>query len=137
METSTKERQNETKITELEESIRDSNVKELLLRTKIANARSTSQSVDDCSETSSIIEKAQSNIELCSHTEAQLVSLTTVYLVIHPNGVRIDAILGYLSEFIIGISESEILDVLVKNEKIFRYFENDGKWQYCGFRNLP
>lgn len=137
METSTKEKQNEAKITELEESIRDSNVKELLLRTKIANARSTSQSVDDCSETSSIIEKAQSNIDLCSRSEAQLVSLATVYLVIHPNGAKIDAILEYLNEFIIGISESEIIDVLVKNEKIFRYFENDGKWQYNGFRNLP
>ncbi|KAL7012440.1 hypothetical protein ACKWTF_014853 [Chironomus riparius] len=137
METSTKEKQNEAKIAELEILNRESNVKELLLRTKIANARSTSQSVDDCSETSSIIEKAQSNIEICSHSEAQLVSLATVFLVIHPNGVKIDAILGYISELITGISESEILDVLVKNEKIFRYFEDDGKWQYCGFKSLP
>lgn len=137
METNSKEKQNEAKITELEESVRESNVKELLLRTKIANARSASQSVDDCSETSSIIEKSQSNIDFSSHSDAQLISLATAYLVIHPNGAKLDAIYGYINEFIIGINEHEIIDVLVKNEKVFRYYENEAKWQFCGFKNLP
>jgi hypothetical protein len=133
LETSTKEKQNEAKIVELEDSVRESNVKELLLRTKIANARSTSQSVDDCSETSSIVEKVQTNVELCGAKEAQVISLATAFLVIHPNGAAIDAIHSYAHDFVVGVSEQDVVDVLVKHERIFKLSGEDGRWQYYGF----
>lgn len=124
----------------MEEAIRDSNVKELLLRTKIANVRSSSQCgaaavSDDASETSSITAPAN-NLELCGH-EPILISLSTAFLVIHPNGVEIDAILAYLQQFVTPlINQSELHDVLTKNEKIFNVDE-DSKWFYIGFKKMP
>ena len=128
LEINTKEKQNESKIAELEESIRDSNIKELLLRTKIANAARA----DDLSETSSVIEKSQGNSELCDF-EAHLVSLATAFLVIHPNGASIEAVLNYIQEFSTATSENELVDVLVKHEKVFR-IDGDGKWHFWGFK---
>jgi hypothetical protein len=133
LETSTKEKHHEAKITELEESVRESNVKELLLRTKIANARSTSQSVDDSSDTSSLVDKPPSNGELCGPKEAQVISLATAFLVIHPQGAASDAIHAYVHEFAVGVSEHELVDVLVRHEKIFRHGGEDGRWHYQGF----
>lgn len=130
METSTKEKQHESRIHELEESIRESNVKELLLRTKIANARSTSQSVDD----------GGSDADVCSHSEAQLVSLATAFLVIHPDGARVADILGYVREFIgSSVEETELVDVLVKNGRVFRCREDGdegARWGLEGFGNF-
>lgn len=133
METNTKEKQNEVKITELEESVRESNVKELLLRTKIANARSTSQSIDDCSETSSIIEKTQANVDASSKIDAQLISLATAFLVIHPNGSTIEAIHSYTHEFMMATGEQELADVLVKHERIFKLDDDGKRWHFVGF----
>lgn len=116
----------------MEETIRESNVKELLLRTKIANARSTSQSVDDLSETSSV-DKNNLNVENFSGCEAQLISLLTAFLVIHPHGATVDGILSYVHEFCNSTSENELIDVLVKHEKIFRV-DGDRKWHFCGFK---
>lgn len=128
IETSSKEKQNELKIAELEESIRESNVKELLLRTKIANARSTSQSVDDLSETSSLVDK---NGEF-SVAEAQILSLASAFLVIHPNGAEIEKVLEYIQRFYCATTESELVDVLVKHERIFN-LDGDRKVHFCGF----
>lgn len=131
IETNTKEKQNEAKISELEESIRESNVKELLLRTKIANARSTSQSVDDLSSETSSVDKNQSSADF-GGCEAQLISLATAFLVIHPHGTTVDALLSYVHEFGGSMSESELLDILVKHEKLFRV-DVDRKLHFCGF----
>lgn len=131
IEINTKEKQNEAKISELEETVRESNVKELLLRTKIANARSTSQSVDDLSETSSV-DKNQVIVDF-GGCEAQIVSLSTAFLVIHPHGATVDALLDYVREFNNATSENELIDVLVKHEKLFRV-DGDRKWHFCGFK---
>lgn len=134
IETSTKEKQNEAKINDLEESVRESNVKELLLRTKIANARTTSQSVtnDDVSETSSIAPVDAGNHQF----EPQIISLATAFLVIHPQGVDIESIFMYVRQFVMPIAESEILDVLKRNEKLFNFIDENKLqlWFYCGFK---
>lgn len=134
IETSTKEKQNETKINELEEVIRESNVKELLLRTKIANARTTSVTNDDASETSSIAPMHS----IDSTNEPQIISLATAFLVIHPLGCKVDSIHAYVHQFVASIGESEVLDVLNKNEKLFTcsVVENNQLWFYSGFK-LP
>jgi hypothetical protein len=132
IETSTKEKQNEAKISVLEESIRESNVKELLLRTKIANARTTSVTNDDASETSSIapIHSIESN------HEPQIISLVTAFLVIHPQGTDIESILSYVRKFVPTVAEGELLDVLTKNEKLFTD-ENEQLWFYSVFKSMP
>lgn len=134
METNTKEKQNESKICELEEAVRESNVKELLLRTRIANARTTSISQasianDDASETSS------NHLEMKSF-EPQLISLSTAYLVIHPNGVELESLFAYVQQFMPCIGEGDVQEALMKNEKLF-YINESSRWIYNGFKNLP
>lgn len=138
IETNTKEKQNEAKISELEESIRESNVKELLLRTKIANARTISQSVtnDDASETSSIAPQIVLESE---SNDPQIISLATAFLVIHPQGASLNSLLVYIQQFVATISEGELLEVLMKNEKLFAANEVDNVqlWFYNGFKMMP
>lgn len=142
IETSTKEKSNEGKIAELEENLRDSNVKELLLRTKIANARTTSQSVnndnDDASETSSMacFDKYQPN-----NDESHLISLSTAFLVIHPTGAHFETLLDYINQFVIDkIHDNELFDILLKHEKLFYMISSSdsnikqSKWLYSGFK---
>lgn len=137
METNTKEKQNESKICELEEAIRESNVKELLLRTKIANARTSSISQaslanDDASETSST---TANHLEMRVF-EPQLISLSTVYLVIHPNGVELESLFAYVQQFMPSIGEGDLQEALMKNGKLFCINENS-RWIFNGFKNLP
>lgn len=115
--------------------MRESNVKELLLRTKIANARTISQSVnnDDASETSlTTTLDSESN-------EPQIISFATAFLVIHPQGAEIESLLTYVQQFVATTSEGELLDVLMKNEKLFISNEVDNVqlWFYNGFKMMP
>jgi hypothetical protein len=139
LETNTKEKEHESKINELEEMIRESNVKELLLRTKIANKRSNSLSTginDDASETSSII---QTNLD--SLIEAQIISFATAFLVIHPKGAKFDSIFSYLQQFIHSLNDNDVYEVLMKHEKLFYtsdVIKSENKnvqlWSYKGFQ---
>lgn len=142
IETNTKEKQNEARISDLEESIRDSNVKELLLRTKIANARTISQSGasianDDASETSSI---ALGHSQELSSNEPQLISFATAYLVIHPKGANLESLLAYVQQFVPSTTETELNDVLMRNSKLFvdgASDESPALWFFSGFKTLP
>jgi hypothetical protein len=136
IDSSTKEKQNDAKIQELEESIRDSNVKELLLRTKIANARTASTANDDASETSSIA--PPNHLEMMNN-EPQIISFATAYLVIHPKGADFEPLFAYVQQFVPSTNESELRDVLIKNEKLFISNLNDdeSKWFYNGFIKMP
>lgn len=136
IETSTKEKQNEARMNELEETIREANVKELLLRTKIANTRTSSQSGasvvnDDVSEAS---QNVLNHLELFSHN-SQVVSFATAILVIQPNGIDLLDVLRYVQQFVPTLSENELQDVLMKNEKLFSKNSEGSKWFYCGFNN--
>lgn len=138
LETNTKEKKNEAKISELETTIRESNVKELLLRTKIANVRTQSGAAvvsDDASENSSS-QQAAATHELCSN-EALLISLSTAFLVIHPNGATLEAVAEYVRQFIAAMTQSELREVLTKNEKLFSADSNTSRWTFVGFKNLP
>lgn len=137
IETSTKEKHNEARMNELEETIRDANVKELLLRTKIANTRTSSQSGasvvnDDASETSA--NALLNQLDLESH-EAQVVSFATAFLVIQPKGIELQEVFRYVQQFVPTLSESELQNVLTKNEKLF-CFSSESSWSYGGFQ-LP
>lgn len=137
LETNTKEKKNEAKIIELETTIRESNVKELLLRTKIANVRTQCGAAvvsDDASETSSSLHATVAP-ELCSN-EALLVSLSTAFLVIHPNGATLEAVAEYVRQFVESVTQSELNEVLTKNEKLFSN-DNVTRWNFVGFKNLP
>lgn len=129
IETNTKEKQNEAKIGELEEAVRESNVKELLLRTKIANARTLSATIvtDDTSETSA----SQDLVGI----EPQLISLATAFLVIHPKGAELESLVAYMQQFMPTVAEADINDVLFKHEKLFT--TESSKWIFNGFKKLP
>lgn len=134
LETNTKEKQNEAKISELETTIRESNVKELLLRTKIANVRTQSGAAavnDDASETSSSV-LATVTSELCSN-DALLISLSTAFLVIHPNGATLEDVVGYVRQFIEAMTQGELLEVLTRNVKLFST-DDTSRWFYVGFK---
>lgn len=139
IETNTKEKQNEAKISDLEELIRDSNVKELLLRTKIANSRTISQSVanDDVSETSSI--PPGNNPELCNN-EPQIISFATAFLVIQPKGANLESLLDYVQQFVPSTTEAEVNDVLTRHSKLFvesSVDESHSLWFFTGFKKTP
>lgn len=119
--------------------MREANVKELLLRTKVANARTSSVSGasianDDVSETSST---APLNHLEAGGNEPQLISLATAYLVIHPKGAELEPLFVYVQQFLASTSESELHDVLVKNEKLFSTTNESSKWFYNGFKKMP
>lgn len=135
IETNTKEKQNEAKISDLEELIRDSNVKELLLRTKIANSRTISQSIanDDVSETSSIA--PGNNQELCNN-EPQIISFATAFLVIQPKGANLESLLDYVQQFVPTTTEAEVNDALTRHSKLF-VESDDALWFFSGFKKMP
>lgn len=141
LETSTKEKQHETKINELEETIRESNVKELLLRTKIANKRSNSVTTglnDDISSETSWIAASSSYDAL--NEPAIIISLTTAFLVIHPQGAKFESIHSYVQQYLQSINENDLYEVLTKHEKLFytnkikSETRNDELWSYKGFQ---
>lgn len=79
------------------------------------------------------MDKNNSTADAFGGCEAQLVSLSTAFLVIHPHGATVDALLSYVHEFCNSTSETELIDVLVKHEKIFKV-DGDRKWHFCGFK---
>lgn len=139
LEITTKEKQHETKINELEDAIRESNVKELLLRTKIAAKRSNSITAgadDMASETSSVITSPSFE----STNEPAIISLTTAFLVIHPKGATFESIYSYVQQYLQTITENDLFEVLSKHEKLFYTLEvksetrDEQMWSFKGFQ---
>lgn len=119
--------------------MREANVKELLLRTKVANARTSSVSGasivnDDVSETSSTA--PLNHLEL-GGSDSQLISLATAYLVIHPKGAELEPLFVYVQQFLPSTSESELHNMLMRNEKLFCATSESSKWFYNGFKKMP
>jgi hypothetical protein len=109
-------------------------VKELLLKTKIANSK-LPKSEEDLQSTST-----DEDFKLTEHDPetgsgdlkpdtAKLLSLTTSYLVIHPFGAQLDNIHNYVQQFIPHIKHKVLFDLLDQYTNLFHSCSTDDQKQ--------
>lgn len=162
LDNSMKERENVTKINNLEQKLKQANVKELLLKTQIIKATKTTTKQDSdgdnsdedvvCLEDEETIKVAKAKlattiesiepnecgklIEKLSIDEAHLISLISTYLVIHPFGATINNLHIYLKNIFNNIELNELKNVLNRYKNIFYELNadsNDISWKFIGF----
>lgn len=161
LEKSSKERDSGQKIKDLEDKLKSANVKELLLKTKIAtsnnsqannNKRTESsstdteqgggqQQVDSNSDTTSEHAILASAIkwERVDEDEARIISLVSAFLVVHPFGASTDYIWSYVNRFVPTVRPKGLEEILVRYSNLFVEDVTgvgariERKWRYSGF----
>lgn len=156
LENKSKERDSGQKIKDLEEKLKSANVKELLLKTKIATCTNNSASRrgeststedqggqgDSNSETVSetaILSAASIKWERVDEDEARIISLVSAFLVVHPFGASTDYIWSYVNRFVPTVRPKGLEEILVRYSNLF--IEDvtgvgakiERKWRYAGF----
>lgn len=146
----TKEKENLMKIVELESKLKQANVKELLLKTKIVEATKISPPISvrpsdiiDESDPSIVcvddddendvnnhmpITIVSANANACklnqtkgiNADEAQLISLVATFLVVHPFGASLDYIYSYVQRTSTHLRPKELEEILCRYTSIFR-----------------
>lgn len=149
-----KERDSGQRIKDLEEKLKSANVKELLLKTKIAtsnnnqaNRRAESSSTDDhggqCdsnSETTSepAILAGPLKWERVDEDDARIISLVSAFLVVHPFGASTDYIWSYVNRFV-PVRPKGLEEILARYSNLFVEDVTgvgariERKWRYSGF----
>ena len=145
----TKEVERLNKISDLEDKLKDANVRQLLLKTKIANVGPGSKSTTASSSKGSEIDENELNDLMHSSSqhlqsqldmqEAKIISLVSTFLAVHPFGASIDYIWSYVSRFALNIKAKELEGILARYENLF-VEETTGvgakierNWKFCGF----
>lgn len=160
LETKSKERDSGSKIKDLEEKLKSANVKELLLKTKIAtnnnnhnhrksaggdNSSSTSaeeqpgiQGDSQLSETADL-HAPSIKWERVDEDEARIISLVSAFLVVHPFGASTDYIWSYVNRFVPVVRPKGLEEILVRYSNLFTEdvtgvgAKIERKWRYNGF----
>lgn len=161
LETKSKERDSGTRIKDLEEKLKSANVKELLLKTKIAanskRSADTSSSndgdvggvgtgsglvpltLDSNSETTTSETIAVVKMERVDEDEARIISLVSAFLVVHPFGASTDYVWSYVSRFVPAVRPKALEEILVRYSNLFTEdvtgvgAKIERKWRYAGF----
>lgn len=135
VESNLKENSMELRITELEQCLKDANIKELLLRTKVVNNKNSTQLFhDQFLTTESLNDGVSSDPPLQEINDENLItSLITTFLVIHPNGAKLDTIHAYVMQFTPKTTPVLILKIL-EHQHLFVQDEITTKWTYNGFK---
>lgn len=161
LETKSKERDSGTRIKDLEEKLKSANVKELLLKTKIATnskrSADTSSSndgdvggvgtvsglvpptLDSNSETTTSETIAVVKMERVDEDEARIISLVSAFLVVHPFGASTDYVWSYVSRFVPAVRPKALEEILVRYSNLFTEdvtgvgAKIERKWRYAGF----
>lgn len=161
LETKSKERDSGARIKDLEEKLKSANVKELLLKTKIAanSKRSADTSLfndgdvggvgtgsglvpltlDSNSETTTSETIAVVKMERVDEDEARIISLVSAFLVVHPFGASTDYVWSYVSRFVPAVRPKALEEILVRYSNLFTEdvtgvgAKIERKWRYAGF----
>lgn len=159
LENKNKEKENISKITDLETKLKQANVKELLLKTKIVEACKQTSKLSDGDE-SDVIDldddkadvKQQVTIVTQAKTEkncaeefkiglmeARLIGLLSTFLVVHPFGASLDYIFSYVQRAAPNLRPKELEEILSRYGSIFNEEVSgvgakiERKWKFCGF----
>lgn len=160
LENKAKENENLMKIDDLEDKLKRSNVKELLLNSKTIGASEESIASDNESSDSDkdvvLIETPiQSKTKLDSNRnivdqdfqvvgidEVRLAALISSYLMVYPYGASLENITQYVDEASTGSDIDDIRHILQRHSNIFTQISCDDtatanditrKWKFCGF----
>lgn len=145
LENKSKEKENMSKIVDLETKLKQANVKELLLKTKIVEAGKQSSKLSD-GDDSDIIDLDDETIETISDAklppavaattpaksekncaeelriglmEARLIGLVSTFLVVHPFGASLDYIFSYVQRTAPNLRPKELEEILSRYGSIF------------------
>lgn len=135
IESNIKEKSMELRITELEQCLKDANIKELLLRTKVVNTKNNSQLIQDqCINMESLNDGGSCETPLQEINDENLIlSLITTFLVIHPNGAKFDTIHAYVMQFT-PKTTPVLIHKILEHQHLFLKDEATTKWNYIGFK---
>jgi hypothetical protein len=151
-----KEKDSQTRIQSLEAKLKEANVKQLLLKTKIMNASSKnppSSKTSEIDENEVLPEMVDSpaaehkctpdSVAASSPThdtkvelaEAKVIGLLSTFLAIHPFGASADQLLAYLVPSIPTLRRKDLDDTLHRFPNLFQdEGPKDGrKWKFRGF----
>lgn len=156
LETKSKEKDSGQRIKDLEDKLKSANVKELLLKTKIATSNSAVHKKGDSSSSLSNDEQplGDNNSDATSETalngpmikwervdedEARIISLVSAFLVVHPFGASTDYIWSYVNRFVPSVRPKGLEEILVRYSNLFTEdvtgvgAKIERKWRYNGF----
>lgn len=135
IESNIKEKTMDMRITELEQCLKEANIKELLLRTKVFNNKNNTQLLhEQCINMESSIEGGSGDTPSQEiHDENLILSLITTFLVIHPNGAKLETIHAYVMQFTPKTTLVIILKIL-EHQPLFLKDEITTNWNYIGFK---
>lgn len=145
------------RIRDLEDKLKSANVKELLLKTKIATSGSarkgggggdiSSPSTDDQQQVTSIATEEATTAESVlqvkwehvDEEEARIISLVSAFLVVHPFGASTDYVWSYVNRFVPAVRPKGLEEILVRYSNLFLEdvtgvgAKIERKWRYKGF----
>lgn len=147
LENKTKEKEFNTKISDLEGKLKQANVKELLLKTKIVEAGKTTTTsrtseTDDMEKVIDLDEEKSSDSmqvliqqqqqqpppissiigptpKTLSCDEARIIGLVSTFLVVHPFGASLDYIFSYVQRMVPVLRPKELEEILSQYQSIF------------------
>lgn len=145
LENKSKEKENVSKITDLETKLKQANVKELLLKTKIVEACKQTSKLSDADESDIIdldddqIDQTDAKQQQTTNTsatlvkpekncveetkigsmEARLIGLVSTFLVVHPFGASLDYIFSYVQRTAPNLRPKELEEILSRYDGIF------------------
>lgn len=145
LENKSKETDRHNKINDLEDKLKEANVKQLLLKTKIATTQSKLSLCSATNTTASSSSKGGSEVDESElllaepvveapktppppppvptpidPREAKVITLVSTFLVVHPHGASIDYIWSYVSRYVPEFKVKLLEEVLARYSDLFR-----------------
>ncbi|XP_039436153.1 ecto-NOX disulfide-thiol exchanger 2 [Culex pipiens pallens] len=145
LENKSKETDRHNKINDLEDKLKEANVKQLLLKTKIATTQSKLSLCSATNTTASSSSKGGSEVDeselllaepvveapktppppppapaTIDPREAKVITLVSTFLVVHPHGASIDYIWSYVSRYVPEFKVKLLEEVLARYSDLFR-----------------
>ncbi|XP_055692824.1 ecto-NOX disulfide-thiol exchanger 2 [Lutzomyia longipalpis] len=151
LENKSREMDKETKIADLEAKLKAANVKELLLKTKIAAksaaAKASSADSEDGENAEEVPEAKPIKVEAgnteregkLDPEEAKIIGLVSTFLMVHPFGASTDYIYSYVHRVAPHLRPKGLEEILSKYENLFvEQVKGIGakierNWRFCGF----
>lgn len=163
LENKSKEMDRHSKISDLEGKLKEANVKQLLLKTKIATTQSKlSLCATNTSSSKGDSEVDESDLAEVTPTavvqpvveppktpppaaidprEAKVITLVSTFLVVHPHGASIDYIWSYVSRYVPEFKAKLLEEVLQRYSDLFREEVSgigakiERNWKFCGYES--
>ncbi|GAB0086924.1 Ecto-NOX disulfide-thiol exchanger [Sergentomyia squamirostris] len=147
-----RDREKEAKIGDLETKLKAANVKELLLKTKIATkAAAVKTSAADSEDNDTLedvpevkpppvkVEIESAKVAKIDQDEARIIGLVSTFLVVHPFGASTDYIWSYVHRVAPNLRPKALEEILSRYDDIFVEqvtgigAKIERNWRFCGF----